>query len=565
MVAQLEKKNAAIENRTIFNFEFIGANIDNVGRLALHSFLKLFIRKAIFGSMKKLIFLLLLLLTTDAMAAFVAVLETGADGEAKSKVSASDRQFITNVLREEAVKQLPAVQNYTIMTRENILQMLPPGKAIEDCEGSCLVETGKNISADYVCQARVGSFAGDLTLSAELYETARNKLVASFNGSGADMKELLQLVRAKSPDFFRSVKGSGSFSGVSGIGDVIETESFSFSGKKKFIVELVTTPAGALPTIDGKGISKCLSTPCKVQVEEGNHRFVATLDRYDDAESVVDITTNNQKVELSLSPNFGWLVVKPKLAGAAAVRGKLDMVVDGLHVEGSKLELETGVHSVQLLHPCYDPVEFKVSIAKNKAEIFDKEIMRGKGGLELNAEYNGEPQAVAVYMDGLEVGSTPYVGEIPLCAEVSLKGNGWSEFVDVESKWHEVVKVTHQLKHSPEEVLLATDAMIESKRDSLETKVGESIPANVNDEPEKKAGIAGKVVLGIGVAATVTGVVLAVVGNSKAKDAAATDRFANEKEYDSAKDKAKSGQTLRGVGIALAIVSAVGVGVSFAF
>ena len=117
-----------------------------------------------------------------------------------------DRQYLTNVLREQAVKELPALQNYTIMTRENIQQMLPPSKAIEDCEGSCLVETGKNIAADYICQARVGRFGNSLTLSAELYETAGNKLIASFNGRGSDVNELLAVIEAKSPEFFHSVK-----------------------------------------------------------------------------------------------------------------------------------------------------------------------------------------------------------------------------------------------------------------------------------------------------------------------------------------------------------------------
>lgn len=153
-----------------------------------------------------LCFLLFLSFTTDVVAAYVAVLETGADGDAKNNVSLTDRQFLTNVLREEAVKQLPAAQNFTILTRENILEMLPPGKTIEDCEGTCLVETAKNISADFICQARLGSFSGTMTLSAELYETAGNKLIASFNGRGTDLNELLQLIRVKSPFFFKSVR-----------------------------------------------------------------------------------------------------------------------------------------------------------------------------------------------------------------------------------------------------------------------------------------------------------------------------------------------------------------------
>ena len=149
--------------------------------------------------MKKLFPLLLLLFSMNVFATYVAVLETSADGSAKDGVSLSDRQYLTNVLREQAVKELPAVQNYTIMTRENIQQMLPPGKAIEDCEGSCLVETGKNIAADFICQARVGRFGKSLTLSAELYETAGNKLIASFNGRGANVEELLELIKKEAP------------------------------------------------------------------------------------------------------------------------------------------------------------------------------------------------------------------------------------------------------------------------------------------------------------------------------------------------------------------------------
>ena len=162
---------------------------------------------AIFLFMKKLLFsLLLLFLSTDSLAAYVAVLETMADGDAKDSVSLLDRQYLTNVLREQAIKELPAKQGFTIMTRENIQQMLPPGKAIEDCEGNCLVETGKNIAADYICQARVGRFGVSLTLSAELYETAGNKLIASFNGRGANVEELLLLIESKSTDFFREIK-----------------------------------------------------------------------------------------------------------------------------------------------------------------------------------------------------------------------------------------------------------------------------------------------------------------------------------------------------------------------
>ena len=525
-------------------------------------------KKIIFRVMKSFLFISLLLLwVIDVSAAYVAVVETGADGEAKEKVSFSDRQYLTNILREEAVNQLPAEQNYTIMTRENIIQMLPPGKAIEECEGSCLVETGKNISADYICQARVGVFGGELTLSAELYETAGNKLLASFNGSGSNVKKLLGIIRKKAPDFFRSIKKSGGFAGFGGISEVSDVGNFSYSGNKKFIVELLTNPANALPTIDGKVNPKCLRTPCKVEVEEGSHRFVFTQEHYDDAESVVDVSMNNQKVELSLSPNFGWLDVKPVLAGFAADKSELNVIVDGAYKRGSRIELEMGFHQVQLTHPCFDPVEFSVSIAKNKVEVFDKVLSRGKGGLELNAEYKGEPQAVAIYMDGKMVGSTPYMGDVPLCADVVLKGNGWEEKVDVNPLWHKVVQVTHKLKHSLNGELDVDDihAKANAAYDELDGKIyraGESLPINENGFYAKMR--RRWIPLSIGTAVGVTGVILAIVGNSNAKEAAQKGGLSVD-DLKKNRENAQSGQTMRGVGIALSIIGSVGIGLSFVF
>jgi len=508
------------------------------------------------------------LFAMPALATHVAVLETIADASVKDNVQLSDRQYLTNILREQAVMELPVEQNYTIMTRENINAMLPPGKSIEDCEGSCLAETGRNIAADYVCQAHIGSFEGTLTLSAELYETAGNKLVASFNGQGASMKDLLDIIKEKSPNFFRKVKNSGGYSGVGGIGEVAGAGEFSFAGKKKFIVEIITTPPEAVPTIDGKAVPKCLSTPCKVQVEEGSHRFVASKERYDDAEMVVDINENNQKVEMNLESNFGWLEISPVLGGIAASKGILNVAVDGKRVTEKKVQLDPGVHSVRMTHPCYDPVEFKVSIVRQKTEVFNQVVPRGKGGLELNVEYKGEPQAVTVLIDGVESGSTPYTGEVPLCAEIVLKGKDWTEKVAVLPKWHEVVQKTHRLQHTPENVAMvedATRAKAKAAYDELDGKpsanVGGSVPTNVKQDESKTAKW---VVFGVSSAVAVTGVVLAVVGDNQAKDA--RDKKSNSEDgFQKRIDDAKSGQNLRGVGIGLAIAGAVGIGVSFAF
>ena len=135
----------------------------------------------------------------------MAVLETTAP---KEVLTFEEKQYLTDVLRSEAVKALPAEQNYTIMTRENISVMLPPGKAVEDCEGSCLVETGKNIAADFVAQGHVGRFANNLTITVELYETAGNKLMGSFSTKAPDIESLEVEIRQKSNGLFSRILAS---------------------------------------------------------------------------------------------------------------------------------------------------------------------------------------------------------------------------------------------------------------------------------------------------------------------------------------------------------------------
>ena len=154
---------------------------------------------------KKGFFAVVLFLAFPAFATHVAVLETTA---ASGVLKLEEKQYLTDVLRSEAVKALPAEQNYTIMTRENISAMLPPGKAVEDCEGSCLVETGKNISADYIAQGHVGRFANNLTITVELYETAGNKLMGSFSSKATNIESLEIEIRQKSFDLFSRIISS---------------------------------------------------------------------------------------------------------------------------------------------------------------------------------------------------------------------------------------------------------------------------------------------------------------------------------------------------------------------
>ena len=101
-----------------------------------------------------------------------------------------------------------------------------------------------------------------------------------------------------------------------------------------------------------------------------------------------------------------------------------------------------------------------------------------------------------------------------------------------------------------------------------ESNVGESIPANVDDEPSK--GGIHWIPLSISAVATLAGTVLAIVGNNKAKkdyeevnENAGSDGYAVS-DLEAIKDDAEIGQTMRNIGIGVAIAGAVGIVLSIA-
>ena len=233
-----------------------------------------------------------------AWATHVAVLETTA---AKGVITLEEKQYLTDVLRSEAVKALPAEQNYTIMTRENINMMLPPGKAIEDCEGSCLVETGKNISADYIAQGHVGRFANNLTITVELYETAGNKLMGSFSSKAPAIETLEIEIRQKSQELFSRIVAS-----TYGKLDIQPVLADKVGLEAELVIKIDDEA-----TLDGRKYARGLwEIPPGQHTIEFSHRCYETLKFKVNVLSGKTTAVNN-----ALEPTMGWFSIATEFNG----------------------------------------------------------------------------------------------------------------------------------------------------------------------------------------------------------------------------------------------------------
>lgn len=116
-------------------------------------------------------------------------------------------RFLAERVRGEAAA-LPR-EAWLVMTRENLLALLPPGTDLADCEGECEVETGRNIGADVVVSGEIVRLGDDLKVTLRAHETTGGTLlgqeVASAASEGALEGEVAAaarrlLLRVHEPD-----------------------------------------------------------------------------------------------------------------------------------------------------------------------------------------------------------------------------------------------------------------------------------------------------------------------------------------------------------------------------
>jgi len=341
----------------------------------------------------------------------VAIIQTLDNNDS---IGFNDLSYLTDRLRETAVNVLPE-SHYLIMTTESIVAFLgSQERAAKVCrEASCLAELGRKVSADYVAQARIGRFNKNLTIKTELYSVKKGNLINSFTGESKNLSGLLAIINEKAPILFKKLD------------------------KRLYSVKLSTEPSGANLSFDGDSQSSC-TTPCKVELPAGNVRITGDLEEYETTDTTISIKQNNQSILIRMKPNFGFLEVKPAYSGDIGKDEQWNLTLNGQSFYSLENKLPADKYKGELSHRCYEDISFNIGVGKGKRQVFDmaKQVKLKKGGLVLKAEKSGEP----VFVNGKQVGKTPFSGSVPLCAVVEIGKS--KEKVDVELEHNGRVEYT---------------------------------------------------------------------------------------------------------------------------
>ena len=363
----------------------------------------------------------------------VAVLELSS----QSKLPPATLDLLTDAIRSAALDVLPR-SNYTVMTRDNMLVMLEDmGLSTECVQGSCEVETGRNIGAKLVVAGSVADIGDTHIVSIKLYDCASGNLLAAEEARHRDQLTLLDTVKKSA----RSLFGRG-LSLNSASASAPQSDSYSDGGASSFdlemsaehVVRFVSAPKGAAVSVGGRLLC---TAPCSKALAGGRHEVTMTLARYDTASEWLEVRRGAQS-SLKLTPQFGWLTIRTTPSGLA-------VTVDGEPAGASPIarrEVAPGPTTVKVSAPGWAPASAKVVVSKAQEKVVQLSPAKIEGGLKVWAQdKDGNDMEAEVTLDGVRVGSTPWAGKLQV-GQHALTVGGQKQSVSILARQVYEVTVT---------------------------------------------------------------------------------------------------------------------------
>jgi formylglycine-generating enzyme required for sulfatase activity len=368
-----------------------------------------------------------LALTAFAQDENMAVIDVQLKGKAKELFSPEEKEFLSQVIRGQASQILGGSVN--ILSQASYKKLVRANS--EGCnEAGCFAGFLAEIGVDLGVQPVVSFAFGSLNLTLEVADKRSTIASRTFTAPATPegKNKLGKEAQVAAKELFTEVavrmgilKGAQlSQTAREGTREESGTGELDM-GEAPVLVRLESTPAGAVAMIDGK--LACSSTPCGKTLSAGVHSIQFGLERYLDTTLSITVRSGMPKVAVKLTPGWGTLDIATTPTGQPVqVNGK-DQGASPLH-----LELSPGIYEIALGNDCMRHKTVTVNLARGQSRQVSETLVVREAGLSLQATdvKTGDDLAARVFVDGKQVGETPYVGKVSTCAQtIEVEADGY--------------------------------------------------------------------------------------------------------------------------------------------
>lgn len=327
-------------------------------------------------------------------------------------VSNSIKTQLADETRSGALLAVPRSQ-YAIMTRENILSILHDQNKSDTCfDGSCEVEIGRNIGADFIISGQVLQIEGVYLYSLKIHNTKNGVLLATKRIEGDSGLELIRKTAEITEAFVAKAL------------DIPSSAEGHIPVQNTYTTQFHSNPNGAEVWIDNTRI--CSATPCSAEIASGFHNVEVKKHHYQTWN-----TTFYAKQGFEINPHLIENDVKLHLESTSS---DIKVYLDDQYLGTTPLppqSITPGAHLLRYEGLCVG-IQEEHFIAKDGVNIF-REISTDAFTSPLHVSainQHGKPIRGRVYLDGQFAGYTPFLEQISSCANR----------VEVEAEIDEIVQ-----------------------------------------------------------------------------------------------------------------------------
>jgi PEGA domain len=358
----------------------------------------------------------------------------------KAGITDDEAYFLTDKVRRMASGTLPAA-HFTIMTSENIQELLPPGKDLAKCtDAQCEVEIGRNIGAEYIITGEIIRYAGDLRVQVKVHHVPSGHFIGSMDTEPGGLREQESMLSAISATMMNKVLSHSGSGPASPGGTTIQpgsigessTGGWELPSTSQTVVRFESDPAGAVVMVDGR--LKCQQTPCGKAMNEGSATVSMQRERYQARQEIVQIKQGMSPISWKLTPNFGWLSVESSPSGFLV---KINGESAGTTPLQNK-ELDPGSYEVLVTDPRYYDQGERFTLTTGEHKAVSVTLPPREGGIHVIAKDRlGNDVTGELFIDGQKIGAVPrthktVVGSHRIDVK-SIHGN-WTSDVDVNER-----------------------------------------------------------------------------------------------------------------------------------